>query len=236
MKFEPIDGGLKKLKSDLSKMTLKEKLHHLWEYYKSVLVILAVFVAICSIFVTSCRTRNTETLISGLSINIQLDEEGQAYVRDDYFEKIKTQGLQQVIYNETFQEKFSAAINLEDSYMGLMNLIAICVSEELDYLILDKIALENLIAHEIYGDLREIFTEEELAAFGDRVIWAEMGTEEGQNLRHIPIALKVQDDPFFKERAKNKTDIYFAIVTNSPRKEQIRQFWEYLQAWTPAAE
>ena len=55
MKYEPIDGGIKQLKENLSKMSFKEKLDHLWTYYKGVLAILAVVIAICSIIVAIVR-------------------------------------------------------------------------------------------------------------------------------------------------------------------------------------
>ena len=233
MKYEPIDGGFKKLKEDLSKMTFKEKLNHLWTYYKGSLVILAIIIALCSIITSSCRARNTETILAGISINVMLSDEGQSYVKDEYYELTKTEGLQQVIYKETLQDDFATTKNLEQSYMELMSLIALGVSEELDYLLLDEIAMKNLIAHDIYMDLRDFFSEEEMEAFGDNVVWAQIGDEEES--KYIPIAVKVEHIPFIAENTKNLADTYFAVVITSPRKEACRDFWEYINAWTPAS-
>lgn len=232
MKNEPIDGGFKKLKDDLSKMTFKEKLYHLWTYYKGTLVILAILIALGSIVTSSCRARNTETILAGISINVSLSEEGQSYINDEYFELTKTEGLQQVIYTETFQEDFMKTSSMQDSYTGLMSLLALCTAEELDYLFIDEVALKNLLVHSVFMDLRDFFTEDELEALGDNVVWMQSGTED--EAVYMPVAVKVEHIPFIAEHTKNNTDTYLALVTNSPRKEQLRNFWEYLNAWTPA--
>lgn len=232
MKNEPITGGWKKLKSDLAAMTFKEKLNHIWTYYKGALVILAIMLALSSIVVSSCRSRNTQTLLSGIGINVYLTDEGQSYVKDEYFERVKTEGLEQVIYTETTQDAFTNTSSMEESYMSLMSLIALGVSEELDYLLLDETALTNLLAHDIYMDLRDFFTEEELEEMADNVIWLVSGAEEEAEL--MPVAIKVEHIPFFAENAQNTDDTFFALVTNTPRKEACRDFWEYINAWTPA--
>jgi len=233
MKYEPINGGFKKLKEDLAAMTFKDKLNHLWTYYKGTLVILAILIAIGSIVVTSCKARNTETLLAGIAINAQLSEQGQAYVGDEYYQKLATGGLQQVIYSETIHEDFTKTAALEESYTMLMSLIALSASEQLDYLLLDEIALKNLLPHSIYLDLREFFTEDELEAMGDNVIWGEIGTEDERIL--MPFAIKITDMPFIEENATHWGDTYFSVVVNSPRKDTVRDFWNYLHAWAPAA-
>lgn len=232
MRNEPITGGWKKLKSDLAAMTFKEKVNHMWTYYKGSLVILAILIALCSIITSTCRARNTETLIAGISLNVQLTDEGQSYVKDEYYERVKTEGLQQVIYSESFQDDFANTATLEDSYMGLMSLIALAVGEELDYVFLDEVALKNMLVHDFYLDLREFFTEAELEALGDNVIWMETGVEE--ETKFMPVAVKVEHIPFIQENAKTVGDTYFALVTNTPRLEACRDFWEYINAWTPA--
>lgn len=232
MKYEPIDGGFKKLKEDLSKMTFKEKLNHLWTYYKGSLVILAIIIALCSIITSSCRARNTETILAGISINVMLSDEGQSYVKDGYYELTKTEGLQQVIYTETHQDDFSTTTALEDNYTALMSLLALCTAEELDYLFLNDVSVKNLLVHGVYMDLRNFFTEDELEALGDNVVWMASGPED--EAVYMPVAVKVEHIPFIAEHATNISDTYFSVVTNTPRLEEVRNFWEYINAWTPA--
>lgn len=232
MKYEPINGGFKKLTKDLSKMTFKEKLDHLWTYYKGSLVVLAIVIMLLSILFTTCRARNTHTILSGISINVMLSEEGQSYVKDQYYEKTKTKGLEQVVYTETLQEDFSTSSNVQENYMILMNLITICTEEELDYLFMDQIAIRNLVGHGVFLDLREFFSEEELDTLGDNIIWMDSGTADESE--YVPVAVKVEHIPFIAEHATNIGDTYFGIVNNTPRLEECRSFWEYISAWTPA--
>ena len=96
-------------------------------------------------------------------------------------------------------------------------------------------ALKKL-RHEIHmmgplGTIKDMFTRSE--AFGDNVVWAQIGDEEES--KYIPIAVKVEHIPFIAENTKNIGDTYFAVVITSPRKEACRDFWEYINAWTPAS-
>ena len=156
MKIEPIDGGLKKLKEDLSKMTFQDKLIHLWTYYKSSLVVLAVIIALISVVVTCVQNKNTKTLLAGMGINVTLTEEGRAYIQDEYFQLIKTEGREQILYTETTQDDFTNPSSLEESYNLLMMLVAMSVSGDLDYFFADDLAIRNMLAHQLFNDLRTV--------------------------------------------------------------------------------
>ena len=233
MKIEPIDGGLKKLKEDLTKMTFKDKVNHLWTYYKSSLVVLAVIIALISVVVTCIQNKNTKTLLAGMGINVTLTEEGKAYIQDEYFQLIKTEGREQILYTETTQEDFTNPSSLEESYNLLMMLVAMSVTGDLDYFFADELAIRNMLAHQLFNDLRTVYTEEELAAMGDKVLWAQVGGEEDG--RYMPFAINVSDLPFIQEHSQSASDTYLILITNSTRGEQVKAFLEYLKAWTPAA-
>lgn len=233
MKYEPIDGGWKKLKENLAAMTFKDKVNHLWTYYKGTLVILVIVIAACSLVTTAWKNKHTTTLLSGISINVILSEEGKAYVQDDYFATVSQGGLEKVQYTEMLQDDFTNTATMEESYMGLMSLIALSVSEELDYILMDEQVIRNMLAQDIFLDLREFFTEEELEALGDYVIWGQLGPED--NPQYMPFAVNVEHIPFIAANADNVKDTYFAVVVNTPRIEELRGFWEYLHQWQPAA-
>ena len=233
MKYEPIDGGLKQLKENLSKMTFKEKIDHLWTYYKSALLVLAIVIAVCSIIVTCIQNKNTETLLSGVGINVILSDEGRDYVENVYFEQHKTGGREQVLYSESSQEDYATTSSMEESYMALMSLMALTAAGDLDYMLLDDLAIRNLLVHQMFQDLREIYTEAELEAMGDRVVWGEVGTE--TDSRYIPFAINIEYIPFIAENARNVADTYFAFVVNSPRAQETKEYLDFLMAWEPAA-
>lgn len=233
MRYEPIDGGFKKLKENLSKMTFKDKLIHLWTYYKGTLVILAVVIAICSIVVTCVQNKNTKTLMSGIAINVLLSEEGKDYVENVYFEQHKTGGREKVLYTETTHDDFSNTASMENNYMALMSLMALSAAGDLDYMFLDDQAIRNLLVHQLFMDLREVYTEAELEALGDKVIWGDIGNEEDHTF--MPFAINIEYIPFIAENADNVADTFFAFVVNSPRLEETKAYLDFLLAWEPAA-
>ena len=99
-------------------------------------------------------------------------------------------------------------------------------------MILDKFALEYYIAHEVYMDLRDVFSEEELAALAaeDRVIYAQQAGQE----ERWPIAIKITEIDFVKDNVNSGGDIYFALSGSSPRLDMCYHAWQYLNAWQSA--
>ena len=95
-----------KLKSELKDMTPKQKLEHLWEYYKWVLgVVLAVIIVIGTV-IGSVITMNTETIISGAIVNVPVDMAGYFQLQDGYYQHAKTSGRQAVgLSNFTFLDQ-----------------------------------------------------------------------------------------------------------------------------------
>ena len=59
-----------KLKSELKDMTPKERLEHLWEYYKWVPAVLAGFILIVCTVVAAIISINTETILAGAIVNV----------------------------------------------------------------------------------------------------------------------------------------------------------------------
>ena len=228
-----VTGGFKKLKENMSNMTRKEKLDHLWTYYKGPLALLVILVLVVALVISSCVVHNTKLMISGTAINVILSDEGKTYIQEEYLERIGTGGREEIYFVESMMDDFNNSASLQDNYYSLTSLMAMAVNQELDYLLLDETALKNLLGHDWYMDLRDFFTAEELEALGDNVIWMESGVEE--NRRLMPVAVKVEHLPFIATHAQNVDDTYFALTINTPRKETCRDFWEYLNAWTPGA-
>ena len=233
MRNEPITGGWKKLKENLSTMTPKEKINHLWTYYKGMLMIPVLLIAAISIAVSIYQSKNTELILAGNGINVILSQEGKTYVKDAFYDKEYTKGWAEINYTESLQTDFTDVEGIQENYASLMGLITQCAAEMMDYLFLDEVALHNLQMHDVYMDLRDFFTEAELEALGDKVIWLEIGSEDDEKV-FMPVAVNVEHLPFIAQHADNVKDTYFAIVANTPRKDTCKRFWEHLNTWTPA--
>ena len=75
--------NLKNLKKDMEHMTYGEKLQHIWTYYKWVLVVVLIMIMAASVLLASIRNKRTIMLLGGVTVNVQLSEEGKAYLKED---------------------------------------------------------------------------------------------------------------------------------------------------------
>ncbi len=215
-----------KLKDELRSMeTPREKLEHLWEYYKWVLALFLGFVAIITIIIAAIISLNTETIVAGAIINVPVSPEGYAMLQDGYYDRAHTEGKRQVVEltNMNFVNPYST---LEQTYaMDIMeNVTAMIGADVLDYVIYDEVALPFFMTPEAFADLRKLFTEEELAAMGNAVIKLEM--EDGTL---IPIAIEISDTVFYKNYMDVERKLFLSFSIRLPRKEACRDFWQFLK-------
>ena len=222
--------GFIKLRDTLKPMTFKEKCEHLWEYYKEWLLVVFLVCMGISLACTIIAGRTKEVLVSGMMINIQMEQEGKNYLTSEYREVLGATSKNQVA--EMDATGFGDPLDPEDgeeSYYASMIMPARVTGAMLDYMLLDKFALEYYIAHDVYMDLREFFTQEELdqLAEEDRLIYS---MQEG-DIDRMPIAVKITEIDFVKDNINNTGDIYFALSGSTPRPEMCRHVWDYLHAW-----
>jgi hypothetical protein len=222
--------GFIKLKNDLKPMTFKEKCEHLWEYYKEWLLVVFLVCMGIGLVSTIVASRSKEVMVSGMMVNIQIKQEGVNYLTSDYRAYLGATSKDQVA--ELDSTNFGDPLDPEhgeDSYYASMILPARVTGAMLDYMILDKFALEYYIAQEVYMDLREVFTAEELAqlAAEDRVIYA----MQADDIESWPIAIKITNLDFVKEYVTSPGEIYFTLSGSSPRRDMCRHVWQYLNNW-----
>lgn len=225
--------GFRKLCDDLKPMTFREKCEHLWEYYKEWLIVVFIIIMGISLTVTIVAQRQKQVLVSGMLVNISMDQQGMNYLTDEYAQHLGATSKNQVA--EVDYSYFGDPMdpeNGENSMYASMILPARITGAMLDYMILDKFAMEYYITQDLYMDLRDFFSEEELAQLeaDKRVIYAQ---KEGE-LDRKPIAIVITQMPFIQTYVKPSDDIYFALSGSSPRPEMCRNVWEYLHAWDPS--
>lgn len=233
MKFN-LKEHLKQLKQTLKPMTTAEKLDHLWTYYKFVLVILVVVVMLISIVVTGITNANREYLISGAVLNVTMDQKGRDYINQDCLEALQGEaGHKELVITDFRFEDPSAAVNFEMTSNAIYRLIAMVEGKMLDYAITDMIGLNVSLGHQLFMDLREFMTEEELAQWEGKLIMMKYG-DDGEE---FPVAINISDTAYAKNHVRTSDSCYFAVIGNTPRLEAVRAFWDYLMDYEakPAA-
>jgi len=225
-----ITGGIKKLKEDLSRMTFKEKVDHLWTYYKSTLLIAIIAIVAVSVVVTSIINVNSDIIVSGAAVNVYLSEEGQQHLKDDYYDKVYDgSGLEKVDFAEMSLYDMTDYEHAQETEYTTLALAALISDGKLDYMIVDQVGLNNFIRQQdILQDLRVLFSQEELDANSQRLV---VLAEEENKENGMPIALDITDTPFIQDNTNQSGKVYLIFCLNSPREDACRAIYQHILDW-----
>ena len=225
---------LVRLREDMRPMTFWQKVDHLWSYYNIYILFTAFALSLVVVFASYLSYQSTQTLVSGMMVNIYIDPEGYSYLSEDYAQRLGADDKHIVELDYANFGDLLDPTKSEDNYNQSQVLIARVSGQMLDYILLDQFAMEFYINQEVYLDLRDFFTAEELAELDkeNRVIYAH---QEG-SIDYWAVAVDITDIAFAKDNINNEGKVYFALSGNQPNLEMCRDAWDYLHAWEPKAE
>lgn len=215
-----------KLKLELKDMTPKERLEHLWEYYKGVLVIVAIVVLSVAVTISAIISMGQELRLGGAMINVNMTADGYVMLQDGYFERIGGQEGKDLVelHNMQFRDPYTTidqtyALDVHESVISMIS------GKVLDYVMFDDVALEFFLDPEMLLDLRQLFSQEDLAALGGAVIWVQLGETEEM----IPLAIDIRDTAFYQTHIESDQPVYLAFAITTPRKDTCRDLWQYIK-------
>ena len=220
MNENSLKARFQKLKQTLAPMSWAERWEYLFTYYKWVLWVLIGIIVLGSIIGSSIKNATTEVLLSGVTVNITLNEEVADYLGDDYFAHIGGREGKQIIELSQLQLDEKTPDTLYTTVAKISGMAAI---ERLDYLLLDTTALEHFLDQSLYVDLRQILSPEDLAQWEDALVY---NTVEGEQ---VPVAIDLAGTDFAQRYYGENVTCYLAFVATSPRKEACQAFWTYLE-------
>lgn len=233
-KKESLKNHWAKEKDRLREMTFREKVDHIWTYYREYLWVVAVAVIVIGATVTSTiNLLFKEPVVTGIAVNITLEQAGYNYLTEDYGETLDINPRWDIVKLEyTAFGDLSDPTNSEQNYYAAMTVVGEVEAEMLDYIILDKEGMLFYIEQNIYMDLREFFTAEELAQLAkeNRLFYAQ---QEGSEDKWV-VAADITDTPFAQDNITSEGQVYFAISARTQRPEACRDIWEYLNKWQPS--
>lgn len=220
---------LRKLREEMRPMTFKQKVDHIWTYYKDYILVALPFLLIVVGLIASSIGNATEKVVTGIMVNITIDQEGFNYLSTDYEEYLGLEKGQEVKLEYTSFDDLATSTDTENNYYAAMGVIGEVSAKTLDYMILDGMGMQFYSTQEVYGDLRTVFTEEELATFKEKNLLVYC-LEEGQTEKW-PAAVKIDDLPFVKEYIRSNDSVFFALSGSSQHLEACRAVWDYINAW-----
>lgn len=222
--------GWVKLCNDMKPMTFKQKVEHIWMYYKEYMLVAFVVLMLIVAVITSAITASKDVIASGIMVNIYIDQEGYNYLSTDYFERLGGDEKDEKVSLEyIYFGDLDDPLNTTDNIGQVEAVVARVEGKMLDYMILDQYAMETYILYEIYMDLGDFFTEEELAelAEADMLIYAQ---QDGQEEKW-PVAVDISSLPFVQDNVNSEGKTYFALAGSTQRMDICRDMWEYLHQW-----
>ena len=212
------------LKVDLEPMTFPEKIDHIWSYNKElILIVVGVSILVIGLLVTFLQ--KPDVVFCGFIVNTQLSEEGTSYLSTDYGNLIGVSGKQEVqLIPAIFNMELNSAA--EHNQATTLQIAAYCQDASLDYLMLDKHAVEKLVNVETCYDLNTFFTEEELEQWQDKLLMAKLedGTE-------IAYAVDISGTKFAKDCITNQSELYLCFINNTQHLDRCHEFWNYILNW-----
>ena len=211
-------------------MTWSKRIDHLWTYYREYLWVVALAVILLGAVISSLINLSKDTLVTGMVVNITVEQKGMNYLAEDYAAYIGANPRREKVKLE-----YTAFGSLEDpakseqNYYAAMTVVGEVSAKMLDYLILDKAAMEFYITQGVYMDLREFFTPEELAQLEaeNRVIYAQ---EEGSEDSWV-VAVDITQLPYVQDNVTSEGSVYFALSGSTQHPEACRDIWQYLHQW-----
>lgn len=240
-KRKRVTPTLAELREDLKPMTFREKVDHLWTYYKEIVLIIAIALMVGAGLITAAVNLSKETLVLGLMVNVSMSPEGKDYLESEYANKVGAGKNQQVLLHSTNFEKWGDPTSTTDTFQETSLLIARVSAGQLDYALLDTFSMDFYLEQEVFLDLNEFFSKEEMAELAeqDLLVYRTTGeTDEKGDLipgtgdveSRVPYGVKLKETAFCRD-AMDGEDVMFVIGGNNPDKEQVRGIWDHIMDW-----
>lgn len=227
---------------------LKEKLSYFKEYYlKSTLAVIAIAAFVISV-IYSMLSGPSDTAFAALFYN-DTGDSSDTTLADNFASYMGIDVNEHDVYidatmnyhdtsvaaydtqpaEETVEAEATATLNSTmfsyDDYVGLEKAMALIAAKELDIIAGDEEAFRYYCKAEVYADLRELFTTEELSAYENRLYYYE-NAETGES---VPYGIYVTDSPKIKEfHYYDSTDAIIGFVVNSQNSDNAKAFLHYI--------
>lgn len=222
--IERLKNHLQELKQTLATLSWKEKIEHLWIYYKHVLLIVGAVVFAIWFVIHIVVSSNQVTLLTGTALNVYITDEGQTRI-----EQAVTQNGQ--VEGSAFLDEFPY-LDAEFLKLGFLDeqtatyLVTRISAQNLDYILMDQTVMD-VVGISYFIDMREIFPEEVLAR------WPLVYKEDPESGESIPIGLNITDTAFAQEYMLLSGNLYMTATAGTIHQEAFTQLADFILTWQP---
>lgn len=218
MRGKHADQGYRKLRDVLKDMTWKQRWDHLLYYYGvAAVVVVAVIIMGVSVMIDAFSEKPAY-LLEGMTINVSWSDEVETAVTTDMFDHLggTDPNKQYVICNHFVLKEYSASM-IESMYTRVY-------TGEIDYILVDKFAMDAVAPWGFFTDLSLILSEETYEQWKPYFVYA----EDDMDGKIYPIAIDVSKTEFAKECEYAGDHLYLGFTGNTGREMTPEKFMEYL--------
>lgn len=212
------DQGYRKLGETLKNMTWKQRWDHLIYYYgvAAVLVVVVLIMGI-SVLVDAFSEKPT-FLFEGMTVNVSWSDEAEEAMTTELFELLggTDPSKEYVIANHFVLKEYSASM-IESMYTRVY-------TGEIDYMLVDKFAMDCVAPWGMFTDLNLILSKETMDQWKDYFVYA----EDEMDGRIYPIAIDISHTAFAKECKYKGDHLYLGFSGNTGRTMKPEDFMQYL--------
>ena len=218
----PVIDDIRDSQKMLKGKGFKYKLQYFWEYYRLPVIIIGAFLAI-AISVITTMINNKPAAISVAWVNSVGTPE------EDSFAAVAGIDLSKnlVAFDSGYVISTDPENITEMTYTSAQKLMASVAGKTLDVMVCPEDLCKGYLNSELYKDLREVFSDAELEAFGDKVLWGTpTNPETGEVLsEEMPYAICVGSAPVITSVPCYLTeDVYIAVISNAPHTDMAKEF------------
>lgn len=199
-----MDEFKKERKAVLQNGTIKQKISYIWDYYKwHIMIPLILIIALIS-FIVNLVTR-PDIILNGVMLNVY-NVESQASPTELLEDFYKAQEIDSKEKEINLNSSLNYSVdNKNSNYQTMQVLTAWLFADQLDFITGDASSLTDLAYREYFTDLRDYFSEDELA-------------------KYQPYFLYIDYDLYMKrvETADNLEDISSIVLPDCTKPEEMK--------------
>lgn len=217
-----VHDEVKEQQQKLKGKPFKEKWAYFWEYYKiQTLVAIAVLAFAGNLIYTFATRKDTvmEAAFVNCYMNTEIDSDTMIADFEQYAD-IDTSSDCAAINRDMYVDYENSD---QYSYANMQKIIAMVSGKTLDALITDDTYMDHNLEAGLFCDLHQYFTDEELAQYGDQVIYQDLPDD--NNDGEIPIGISGQQIQISADRS-GKCMVYHPCQLPAPGN--AKKFLEFM--------
>lgn len=214
------DSVKKELKK-LSKMTWKERIGYVWDYYKAQMALLIGLILLIHIGVTIFQNMQIEEVLQAYLVNCNAMEVDAKEMSAEFADYVGGLDKHQVAtVNTTLIEEGKDAPQSQSSMAEQMKLTTLIGAQAIDVVVLDELAYETYLEDGFLMDLSGLLTPEQKEQWQERL---------EEDVGGVCYAVEVTDSPVLaSQNAYFGGKIYAAVMANSVNTDMSIAFVDYL--------